>query len=208
MCCISFNTIWTRFVNCFITAQSPSAWESGVNWGGANEFIITSGSNGFTLKPTGDAAISGNLDVNVSNSPSPIKAYNTMDGYTSCIQLEAKWNSQAYMKFESNKPGALYVFITVKDDLHMYCGNNKVHMCTDTSIDGNLDVGQSQAQTSIKAYFNHAGSTGHIRIEGRYRDQGFLHFETNYQYGDFLIVRNTFFIRCSNYAGNPYVQTF
>ena len=24
----------------------------------------------------------------------------------------------------------------------------------------------------------------------------------------FLIVRNTFFIRCSDYAGNPYVQTF
>ena len=76
-------------------------------------------------------------------------------------------------------------------------------------IDGKLDVGQGQAQTSVKAYFNHAGSTGHIRIEGRCRDQGVLHFETNYQYGEmFLTVRNTFFIRCSDYAGSPRVQTF
>ena len=46
-------------------------------------------------------------------------------------------------------------------------------------------------------------------MERRYRDQCFLHFETDYQYGDmFLIVRNTYFIRCSDYDGNPYVQTF
>ena len=46
-------------------------------------------------------------------------------------------------------------------------------------------------------------------MEGRYRDQGFLHFETNFQYGEmFLIARDTYFIRCSDYAGNPYVQTF
>ena len=48
-----------------------------------------------------------------------------------------------------------------------------------------------------------------MMMEGRYRDQGFLHFETNYQYGGmFLTARNTYFIRCSDYAGNPYVQTF
>ena len=78
-----------------------------------------------------------------------------------------------------------------------------------TTIAGNLDVGPSQAQTSIKAYFNHAGSTGHIRIDGGTRDTGFLHFETNYQYGElFLTVRSISFSRCSDYAGNPYVQTF
>ena len=33
------------------------------NWGGANEFIIKSGSNGLTLKPNGSAAIGGNLNV-------------------------------------------------------------------------------------------------------------------------------------------------
>ena len=70
----------------------------------------------------------------------------------------------------------------------MYIGNGTVYIYEDTSIGGNLDVGPNQAQTPIKAYFNHAGSTGHIRIEGRYRDQGFLHFETNYQYGEMLLL--------------------
>ena len=46
-------------------------------------------------------------------------------------------------------------------------------------------------------------------MEGRYRDQGFLHFGTNYQYGEMLLsVRDTCFIRCRDYAGNPCVQTY
>ena len=44
----------------YIIAQSSVAWVEGVNWGGANEFIIKSGSNGLTLKPNGSAALSGN----------------------------------------------------------------------------------------------------------------------------------------------------
>ena len=78
------------FIIAYVAAQSSVAWGSGVNWGGANEFVIKSGSNGLTIKPTGDVAISGNLDVNVSNAPSSAKAYNTTEGYTSYIELEAK----------------------------------------------------------------------------------------------------------------------
>ena len=58
-----------------------------------------------------------------------------MDGYTSYIELEAKWNSQGYINFEPNRPGAHYSLITVKGELHMYCGDNKVHMYKNTSID-------------------------------------------------------------------------
>ena len=47
----------------YTTAQSSVAWVEGVNWGGSNEFTIKSGSNGLTLKPTGDAVISANPDV-------------------------------------------------------------------------------------------------------------------------------------------------
>ena len=56
-----------------------------------------------------------------------------MNPYTSYIELEAKWNSHGYVDFESNRPGALYVFITVKDELHMYCGNNLVHFYKTTT---------------------------------------------------------------------------
>ena len=50
--CVSF---WT-------TIASTTPWVTGFMWGGPNEFIIKSGSNGLTLKPTGDAVIRGNLE--------------------------------------------------------------------------------------------------------------------------------------------------
>ena len=101
-----------------------------------------------------------------------------------------------------------YVFFEIKNDYYMYCGNNLVHVYKDTQMDGNLDVGPSQAQNKVTTHFHHVGSTGYMMMEGRYRDQGFLHFGTNYQYGEnCLIAKNTYFIRCSDYAGNPYVQT-
>ena len=56
-----------------------------------------------------------------------------MEGYTSYIELEAKWNTQGYLNFESNKPGAHHLFLTDKDDLHMYCGTNLVHLYKPTS---------------------------------------------------------------------------
>ena len=133
-------------------------------------------------------SININLDVSVSNARTSINAYNTMEGFTSHIELEAQWNSQGYLNFESNKPGAHYLFLTVKGDLHMYCGNNLVHMYKDTTADGNLDVGQSQAQTSIKAYVNHLGYQGNIQIEPRWRSQGFIHFSTNYPEGLLLFA--------------------
>ena len=40
-----------------------------------------------------------------------------------------------------------YIFFEIENGYYMYCGNNKVHMYKDTSIDGNLDVGPSQAQS-------------------------------------------------------------
>ena len=53
-----------------------------------------------------------------------------------------------------------------------------------TTISGNLNVGPSQAQSNVKTYFDNFGSSGFMMMEGRYRDQGFLHFENNYQYGE------------------------
>ena len=52
-----------------------------------------------------------------------------------------------------------------------------------------------------------------MMMEGRYRDQGFLHVETNYTYGESFITLGSaqgtrFYIRCSDYANSPYIQTF
>ena len=96
-----------------------------------------------------------------------------MEGYTSYTELEAKWNPQGYLHFEPNRPGEHYLFLTVKRDLHMYCGNDRVHMYKDTTIDGNLDVGVGAASSIIRARVNHEGSTGSLRLEARWRNPSF-----------------------------------
>ena len=134
----SSNSGWTvgqfestlNNIGCLVeykTFASSTSWWTGV-WGtNTYEFKVWFNYKGLSIKPTGDVVISCNSDVNASNAPSSIKAYVTMGGYTSYIESEAKWNSSGYLNFESNRPGGHYVFITVKDDLHMYCGNSLVH---------------------------------------------------------------------------------
>ena len=152
---------------------TSNTWQAGMSSDKSYVISASDATKRLIVNQNGNTPVSGNLDVCVSNARTSIKTYNTMEGYTSYMELEATWNSPGYLHFESNKPGAHYSFLTVKDDLHMYCGNNLVHMYKDTTVDGNLDVGQSLAQTSIKAWFNHVGSTGFMMIEGRYRDQRF-----------------------------------
>ena len=48
-----------------------------------------------------------------------------------------------------------------------------------TTISGNLDVGPSQAVTSIKAYVNNAGHQGNVEIEARWNSQGYLNLNTS-----------------------------
>ena len=50
-----------------------------------------------------------------------------MEGYISYIELEAKWKSQGYLNFESNKPATHCLVLTVNDELYLHCGDNKVH---------------------------------------------------------------------------------
>ena len=104
----------------YTTAQSSDAWEEGVNWGGSNEFTIKSGSNGLTLKPTGDVVISGNLDVGQDQAQTSIKACVNHIGYTGNVPMEARWRSQGFIHFNANYPeGLLFV---AKDALYMYVG--------------------------------------------------------------------------------------
>ena len=115
------------FLIAYTTAQSSVAWVEGVNWGGSNEFIIKSGSNGLTLKPTGDAAVSGNLDVGQDQAQTSIKAYVNHVGYTGNVQIEARWRSQGFIHFNTNCPEGLLSF-AVKGDLYMYVGIEVVYL--------------------------------------------------------------------------------
>ena len=162
----------------------------------------------------GDTAICGNLDVGSTGNNS-IKIHGT-GATTSYAEFKVSNGQNCVWDFQNPSNSNVWSSIEVKGVKFMDFSptDNIIIMHKATRINGSLNVGLNQGGTPLsmsnaKTYFNHAGSSGYMVMEGRYRDQGFLHFETNYQYGElFLIVRNTFFIRCSDYAGNPYGQTF
>ena len=56
----------------YLTSASSTSWWQGV-LSGSSEFVLKTGSNGLTLKPTGDVALGGNLDVGPSQAQSRIK---------------------------------------------------------------------------------------------------------------------------------------
>ena len=107
-------------------------WQEGVNWGGSNDFIIKSGSNGLTLKPNGSAAISGNLDVGASQAQASIKAYVNHAGHQGNVEIEARWNSQGFIHFNTTNPDCL-LLIATKDDIYLYCGLNIIYFYKPTT---------------------------------------------------------------------------
>ena len=117
-----------------------------------------------------DTSISGNLNVD---------GRILIDGSHLNVQPKSSTSSETVVfdqpfstEFGSDSHG-INVYGRQGGNSHLKFYNGRSGSVCNVLIDGNLDVGPSQAQTSIKAYFNHAGSTGHIRIEGEWRDQGF-----------------------------------
>ena len=66
-----------------------------------------------------------------------------------------------------------------------------------TTISGNLNVGQSQAVTSIKAYVNHAGHQGNVEIKALWNSQGYVNFNTTNADGLLLTAtKNVLYMYC------------
>ena len=78
------------------TAASSTPWMTGVIRGGLSELVTWHGYNniGLTLKPTGDAAMSRNLEVAVGAAQTSIKAYVNHLGHQGNVEIEARWDSQ------------------------------------------------------------------------------------------------------------------
>ena len=83
------------FLIAYITAQSSVAWEEGVNWGGANDFLIKSGSNGLTIKPNGGAVLSGS---STQNSDASLKGNVEDVGITDCTDMLGNINVKTYTR--------------------------------------------------------------------------------------------------------------
>ena len=92
----------------YVTIQSSVAWVEGVNWGGSNEFIIKSGSNGLTITPTGDTTISGNPDVGPAQAVTSIKAYVNHAGHQGNVEIKALCNPQGYVNFNTTNADGLF----------------------------------------------------------------------------------------------------
>ena len=107
----------------YITAQSSVAWVEGVNWGGANEFIIKSGSNGLTLKPNGSAAISGNLDVGgIMNTTKMNLTNDVWDNFPLAItNTGTNWFQGEYIA-TANQVGCMFKYKTSGSSTYWWSG--------------------------------------------------------------------------------------
>ena len=79
-----------------------------------------------------NTTISGNLDVGVGASQTSIKAYVNHAGHQGNVEIEARWNSQGFIHFNTTNPDGL-LFLATKDVLYMYCGINNVHFYRPTT---------------------------------------------------------------------------
>ena len=78
--------------------------------------------------------------------------------------------------------------------LQLSGSDNKANIYKDTTISGNLDVGAGAASSIVKAHVNHEGSTGHIRMEAKWRNQAFSSFGTFGSGYIFLEVKNDYYM--------------
>ena len=97
----------------------------------------------------------------------------------------------------------MYFRINTGDYMQSSGSDSKVTMYKDTTISGHLDVGQEQAQTSINTYANHIGKTGHVEMEARWANQGYINFKTDQTDGLLLFaVKDSLKDEVYMYLGN------
>ena len=127
----------------------------------------------------GDIGLPSMLDIGTSGyTNSRIRCNADVGGYTGYAELKAANSYDMFLNLSTTRTdgGWMYFGINNDDYMQLSSSGNKVNIYKDTSISENLDVGQDQAQTSIKAYVNHIGKTGYVEIEAKLASQGFIRF--------------------------------
>ena len=120
-----------------------------------SEFKIWFNYKGLSIKPTGDAAISGNLDVGGGAASSIVKAHVNHEGSTGFIQMEAKYRNQSFLSFDTTYVNG-YIFLEVKNAYYMYCGGDLVHFdkltsnVSDDRLKGNEELIENACETLSK----------------------------------------------------------
>ena len=133
----------------------------------------------LSVDQNGDTTISGNLDVGkvltlkrvtgVSDTPA-LNINNESPGGATGISYKSTASGQGCLIAHATAQSAVGWTEGVNwgssNELIIKTGSNGLTTKSngDTTISGNLDVGPSQAVTSIKAYVNHAGHQGNVEF--------------------------------------------
>ena len=94
------------------------------------------------VSTTGDASISGNLDVG-SGFSSRIRSHASVNGYTGYSELNTSSPWDLWINLETTYPNGGWMYFKINNDDYMQLSgsDNKVNLYKDTSISEDLDVG-------------------------------------------------------------------
>ena len=160
-----------------------------------NSYVIraSDATNALTANQNGNTSISGNLDaagrILVDGSHLNVQPKSSTSSET--LVLDQSMSSE----FGSDSHG-INVYGRRGGNSRLKFYNSKGGPVCNVLTDGNLDVGVGASSSKIKTHFNDSGYVGYMQMEARNKADGFLHFETNYQYGEmYLIVRCIYFYK-------------
>ena len=128
-----------------------------------------------TVYNTGNVSLPGHLGIGTTYTGSRIRCNAEVNGYTGYAELKAASSYDMFLNLSTTRTdgGWMYFKINNDDYIQLSGSDNKVNIYKDTAISENLDVGVGAASSIVKAHVNHEGSTGHIRMEAKYRNQAF-----------------------------------
>ena len=162
------------------------------------------------VSTTGGGSITGHLDVGTSYKYSRIRSHADFNGYTGYAELNAASSCVMYLNLETTRVNGGWVYFKINGESYMQLSgsDNKVNIYTYTTISGNLDVGPSQATTSIEAYVNHAGHQSNVEIEARWNSPCYIHFNTTNADGLlFLATKYVIYMCCGLNTYHIFLQT-
>ena len=87
---------------------------------------------GLSIKSNGSAVISGHLDVGLSQANTSIKTYVNYGGHASNVELEARWQYEAHIHFNTRYVHGLLAFATEQVN-DMFCGLDQIHVYKPTT---------------------------------------------------------------------------
>ena len=177
---ISNSGAWLQFSR----DGTSNTWQAGMSSDNSHVIRASDATDMLIANQNGNTTTDGNLDVG-STGDNQIQIHGT-GATTPYAEFKVSNGQKCVWDFQNPSNSNIWSSIKVKGVKFMDFTptDNLTIMHKATGINGSINIGLNQdgtplATSNVKTYFNHVGSFGFMMMEGRYRDQGFLHFETN-----------------------------